>query len=902
MKLFYNLTLAIMMACFSLSAAADGVTAKIHDYKNWVVCLTFDGYSEVDYNYDAEMPIRIFTADGVQVQSCYDASMDDDVTNMVLCTFDDPIDDGNYVVKFGDGTFLADPWGKKISIPGAEVSLVVGDASTPELPSVSQMAVAEYTDGRLYLLYPDYAGGGVDLFDESAITVTQDGEVKAHVIMGGVDDDQSNLLSLRLDAELSDGVYTVEVGEGGVIGDMAGDPWDTMTTLPAHQVTLVVGEGGEGGSDSGDVDPEVQTWFGTATPNPASGETVENLNWVKFNYGDNTVWEHDGYEINFVAGTIATLSLDGETTATAELEFSMSTFQSGFNFSAATLAPGKTYTLSVPAGAYIIKKGGKTVATSPAETFTYTIAGGEAVDPEQPSADALTVVSLTSSAAGGIVLTFSQDVKVSHSAFGTKCYNAITDADGAISTLNAKPTAAGNVVTLTQQYCTFVDGHHITLELNPTCFTAVADPSISLTGQTTFEFVMGEGNEKEEIVVLNATPSNGTRTNLANITVTFEPGLTEIVDKAGITVENENGTRLPLVRVNINNEGGVSALNINVDTDKATYEGGTTYKLHIAAGAIKCGETSNSKELVVGDWYIKPTPLALVTTPASESVVESLSSVTIAAADGLAFDYVGTTASDITITGVMEDQTIVYATATSVEANADGTAYTVTFDKAVTPEDIAAAAALYNSVKINVPAATFKRGVSENNAFQVIWTVQHQVEIGEVTWTFNPAADSTVEALGTPVDASDENGVSVSYVINFTITADNLFASIPDASAFKMVNENTGATVMTFDKYAVTGGDDNSFTLEFAKQLREAGQYTLIIPAAAVLFYTDANHYSEPQHPEADVEVTWTVDPTLGISSITLDAASARVFNLQGQRVSRTQQGVYIVGGKKMVK
>lgn len=513
--------------------------------------------------------------------------------------------------------------------------------------------------------------------------------------------------------------------------------------------------------------------------------------------------------------------------------------------------------------------------------------------------DELTVTGLTSSAAGGIVLTFSQDVKVSHSAFGTKCYDEITDRDATISSLNAKPTTERNVVTLAAQYCTFVDGHHIHMVLNPSCFTTL-DGSISLTGETTFDFTMGEGLEKEEIVATLITPSNGTRTNIANITITFDPTISKINNIDGISVENENGHQLPLIRVDINREGG-TALNINIDTDNAVFEGATTYKVHIAPEAITCGGKPNSKELVFGDWYIKPTPLALVTTPAGDTMPESIQVVTIAATDGEAFDYVGTDASNIRITGIMEDQNIVYATAISVKANDDNTAYTITFDKEVTPEMIVEANALYNSVKINVPEGTFQRGKSQNNNFQAIWTIQHAVELGEVTWTFSPAAGSTVVALGNPRSEVEETGTRTYYSINFAAQGENAFVSIPDASAIKLVSEETGAVVMTFNIYDVIDSGNNHFMLDMSKQITEAGEYTLIIPSESVYYYTDVNHYSEPQHPTNDIEATWTVEPVdEGIDGISIEAAT-QTYDLQGRKTTKETKGVIITKGKKVI-
>lgn len=762
MKHFYHFVLAAILACFSLGASAQ-VTAKLHEYKNWVVCLTFSDYAEVDYDYNACWPIRIYDENNNQLQACYDAAMDDDQTNMVLCYFDDPIEDGTYTVRFEDGTFLSDPWGSAVKVPGGSVTLVVGDDGEP----------APFEDHWQFV---------------------------------------------------------------------SSDPADGATVDGLSTITLYY-------------------------PEDVCGAGLAQANFYAVLTGDN------GYrkELEFVE--------NGECT------YQRARVPGGLT------EPG-TYTLTIPqdiltaiAGIYDHNK---------AQTFTWTIAGEEPAPAEE-----LYVVSLTSSAAGGIVLTFNDDLMVSHSAFGAKCYTQFDDLDGDAGR-NAKPTVNGNVVTLTQQYCTFIDGHRYLLVLNPACFTLASNPYVTLSGQNTFEFVMGEGTEAPSIVATQVTPSNGTRTNIANVTLTFEPGLTAINNKDGISIHNENGHTLPLARVDINKEGGLSALNINVNTDIAEYEGGTTYKVYIAPGAIQCGDVTNADELVFGEWYIKPAPLALVCDPAADTLVESISTVTVCAADGLAFDYVGTEASDICITGVMEDQEILYARATSVVPTADELGYVITFDNVVEPDDIVKAGALYNSVKIVIPAGTFRRGVSENNAFQAIWTVQEVAELGEVTWTFDPEAGSQVKALGRRVTTSDEDGTVTSYYIDFTLAGENLYADLSDASAFRILNEATGATVMTFGKYDVFSTGANAFSLELSKQIVEDGEYTLVIPADAVNYYTDANHYSEPQHPAADIEVTWTVNSLLGIQGIALDAATAPVYDLSGRRAVRPA-GITITSGRKAV-
>lgn len=232
----------------------------------------------------------------------------------------------------------------------------------------------------------------------------------------------------------------------------------------------------------------------------------------------------------------------------------------------------------------------------------------EVVIPVRPATDELTVTNLTSTAEDGIVLTFSQDVKVIHNIFAP-CYSEITDKDATISSLNANPVVDGNVVTLESAFSTFVNGHHIHLVLNPACFTTT-DGAQTLTGETTFDFVMGEGLEIDPIVATLVQPSNGIFTRLDNINVTFDPAISAVLHPEGIIVENEVGAQLPLSLIEVQEDGNIKegliikSLNIDI-APSAELMPGTTYRLHIAPGAIQCGDLVNDKEMIYGKWKIK---------------------------------------------------------------------------------------------------------------------------------------------------------------------------------------------------------------------------------------------------------------------------------------------------------
>lgn len=476
------------------------------------------------------------------------------------------------------------------------------------------------------------------------------------------------------------------------------------------------------------------------------------------------------------------------------------------------------------------------------------------------AAQELTITSLKSNANDGIVLTFSQDVKVSHSVFGTRCYNEITDKDGTPSTLNATPRTQGNVVTLSAAYCTFVNGHHIHLDLNPECFTTL-DGATQLSGTTAFDFVMGDGAAAEPITAVQIAPANGTLTRLGNIAVVFDPAIAEIVDPAGFTVVNENGHSLPILNVIIDTETPIYALNVNVNPELAVLEGGTTYSLHIAPGALKCGTITNEKELVYGKWYVKPEPLTLVTDPPHQRMVESISKITVKAENGRMIKRTDLTCKDLKITGIMDDQNIVVANVTNISSDRIGSTFTLTLDRTINAESLIAAGAMYNFVKLSFPAGLFSQGSSVNDAFQTIWKIGTPKPLGSFTWNFNPHPGSTLASLGTPLTVEREDAENYDvYTLRFSITGQDAFMTITDAQNIKIIDANTGETVKAFDRTVLKQEGTNAFMLVMDAPITQNGRYSLVIPTASVNYYSDAEHYSAPQHPDADVTATWTIN------------------------------------------
>lgn len=514
--------------------------------------------------------------------------------------------------------------------------------------------------------------------------------------------------------------------------------------------------------------------------------------------------------------------------------------------------------------------------------------------------DQLTITSLTSEASEGIVLTFNRDVTVSHNLFGTKCYTQFDDLDGNAG-LNARVAVAGNRVTLTPLYCTFVNGHRYTIAFDPKTFHAANDPAMTLSGKTTWDFTMGAGHTIAAIQAIMVAPASGERTKIDNITVTLSPALEDIVKADGITVHNEQGHSLPIVRCEALNEGNVMAININLDCPVGLMQEGTTYSLHVAPGAIRCGGTVNSDELVFGKWTVPASPLTLVTTPAPSTMTDDLYHITVAAANGAPMKFVRQPA-DLTLTGVGDDQHMTFATVETVQPLQDGASFEITLSNHVTPELVESRGAYNLSAKLNIPEGAFVQGSHTNRHTQFLWATQHSVTPGTAYWSFEPAQSAVTASIGTPTVIETENGKTQTiYTVGIRVAGDHVYATITNPGAIRILNDETGATVHAFGAGDLIVEGTNNFALRLPDTITQQGVYVMIIPADAIAIYGDEQHYSTPIHPLTDLEVIWYVGAATGLDIIpAATPATAPVYDLSGRRTT-APHGVSITAGRKVM-
>lgn len=549
-----------------------------------------------------------------------------------------------------------------------------------------------------------------------------------------------------------------------------------------------------------------------------------------------------------------------------------------------------SYKLTIPEGAFNVYNNSNLICD--AVSYFWTVDGTK----DMGEAEKLTLVSSTpadgetvSMPFSAITLTFDRDITFTHSAF---------NAGGIITNLTTggyiqlKPQIEGNVLTLTKgNYSSsdFMAGQEYMLELYADRVKAASDPSVTLPA-TTISFKIASEEVGEKLQVIAQIPAAGENIRTAG-SVTFNRNLTA-VDKSKVSLRNEKGHVVALSTVGRDGEAP-AALIFNIDQN-AKLQANTTYKLHLEAGAVTAGKLTN-EEMDAAYWCIPVMTFPFADVMPNGKAVPVFSQM-IVEADVDELIMVGNV-SDIKVTGVSENQTYTYSVATACQV--DGHQLTLDFDP-VTPAMLAEGGALYHSVKVVIPEGTFTNSEGNvNRTFNSIVYVIEQKEVGEQTWTFTPASGTTVAKLGNVTYSEDEDGTRIAnYSIEMSVSGENVYANIKDASGIKLLDYNTGATVLTFGRYDITRVG-NDFSLFIGNQPVTAnGHYELVIPADAIDLYGDEDRLTEPIHPAEDVTADWVVADPDGIEEITLSIQAPR-YDLQGRRITAPHHRLFIEGGAK---
>lgn len=551
------------------------------------------------------------------------------------------------------------------------------------------------------------------------------------------------------------------------------------------------------------------------------------------------------------------------------------------------------YKLSIPEGAFNVY--GNASLINDAVSYRWTVSGTNDVEtptlhlidsyPAEGEALQLPVEALT--------LTFDQDVALSHSTF---------DAAGRISNLTSGGyiqldiKAEGNVLRLSRgMYSSsdFYAGQQYELQLFAGHIFAAADPSLSLP-ETIIAFSVAGADDTEGLKVMTQIPTAGANIHNAG-SITFNMPLTD-VDASLVSLVNDLGHQAPLSYVGRDMESPRSLIfNIAPDTQ---LQPGTTYRLHLEAGAVTA-DTYTNEAMDAAYWCI-PQPLFTFTSALADATVPCFDSVTLTAEAVEGIRLAGEEAA-IRVTGVSSNAGYVYAELASlaIGEGSESDVVTLRFDRTITPELLEQGGAIYNSVKVVVPEGTFADADGRlNGTYEFVVYVIEPKEMGPQTWTFKPADGAEVDRLGSPWYGEEEDGTSCTYYnISFEVSGENVYARIPDGSLLTLRNTLDGKVEREFGRNDVIGRD-NRFSLELGVDPVTAdGVYQLVIPAEAIYLYSDPDFRTEPIHPEADVTATWTVGhPELSLDALRPEADALRpAFDLLGRPVKAgsTQVRIY---------
>ena len=269
---------------------------------------------------------------------------------------------------------------------------------------------------------------------------------------------------------------------------------------------------------------------------------------------------------------------------------------------------------------------------------------------------------------------------------------------------------------------------------------------------------------------------------------------------------------------------------------------------------------------------VEPSPLAPLTptnvTPAAGETVSSFTAATLTFDTDINYD------SEKTVS-IYDRSYNTYTATVTVEGNTA----TISVEEPITQTGY---------YTIEIPASTFTTEEGRSNeAFTTSFIVQAPANSFEYE-SVSPANGTTVASLSTITLTYSEN-------VNGTIINDSPI-EVKDAEG----NTVTTATLAT------DNGIWNIVRIALASEIKTNGTYTLTVPEefigneAYIGWQPDKGAGLGGKYNPA-FTLTYTVDITLGIDSLTIDnAAGKTVYSIDGRQVSgKLQRGTYIINGQK---
>ena len=220
-----------------------------------------------------------------------------------------------------------------------------------------------------------------------------------------------------------------------------------------------------------------------------------------------------------------------------------------------------------------------------------------------------------------------------------------------------------------------------------------------------------------------------------------------------------------------------------------------------------------------------------------------------------------------------------------------------------------------DSIKVTLPFSAEDNIAAMLLTIQVTDTKGNAVLYGEVepTNAFEYTADvphNTFAIVGVTPDATQAQAslTEIAIILESPLPYDGVggFDATKVVTLKNADGDNVATCTLDFDPDPEQFISDKAI-VKLSAPVTEAGQYTLTVPEGAIynLGYNKMSEdlgVSDGAIYNPAYTVTFTVDPTVGIVNVEVsNAAGQRIYNLQGVKMQKTQRGVNIVNGKKVL-
>ena len=363
--------------------------------------------------------------------------------------------------------------------------------------------------------------------------------------------------------------------------------------------------------------------------------------------------------------------------------------------------------------------------------------------------------------------------------------------------------------------------------------------------------------------------------SFTSATITFEENVTynELIE---VTIAQRNGLYYQKATVS------VDGATVTVSAPEEITEAGT-YAISVPAGAFSTTDGRTNEAFTTMFAITEPagpadTFVYTSVEPAAGSEVAELSSITVTYPQWVC-DYINETPFN-----VVDAESNVVTTA-SLTYNDNWEDVVIVLEEPITAEGTytitVPAGYIYSNEGYDPSAAD--KGVSNGAIYNPEFTL---------TYTVKAASEPINTFVYTSVDPANESVVK--ELGDITITFPAWVTNEVNDTPINVINSEDGSTVTTATLGYPLGEGYDKVVLKLAEAVKTNGTYTITVPEGYIYDYDDA--ICNPEF-----TLTYTVDVTTGIDSVTIDGnAGKTIFSIDGRKVSgKLQRGAYIIDGQK---